>query len=134
MREVPWPDRAQAVQQAYSNAQGQANAKGHPRSVLVVAPTHEEIGHITEAIRAERTRTGELGQSTHQQHHVPLNWTTAEKSDVRNYAEGRVLEFHRAIKGVARHESLEVIGVENGKVVARNARGEVREFTAKHAK
>ena len=134
VREVPWSDRAQAVQQAYSEVHAQANAKGPPRSVLVVAPTHEEIGHITEAIRAERTRTGELGQSTHQQHHIPLNWTSAEKSDVRNYAEGQVLEFHRTIKGVARHESLEVIGVENGKVVTRDARGEEREFTAKYAK
>ena len=134
VREVPWPDRAQAVQQAYSNAQAQANAKGHLRSVLVVAPTHEEIGHITEAIRAERTRTGELGRSTHQEHHIPLNWTSAEKSDVRNYVEGHVLEFHRAVKGVARHESLEVIGVENGNVVARNARGEERQFTGNQAK
>jgi ATP-dependent exoDNAse (exonuclease V) alpha subunit len=124
VREVPWSDRAQAVQQAYSEAHGQANAKGQPRSVLVVAATHEEIGHITEAIRAERTRTGELGQSTRQPHHVPLNWTSAEKSDVRNYAEGQVLEFHRAVKGVARHESLEVRGVEDGKIVALNARGE----------
>ncbi len=134
VREVPWSDRAQAVQQAYSEAQAQVNPKGQPRSVLAVAATHEEIGHITEAIRAERARTGELGQSTHQQHHVPLNWTSAEKSDVRNYAEGQVLEFHRAVKGVARHESLEVVGVENGKVVARNARGGEHEFTAKQAK
>lgn len=102
--------------------------------MLVVAATHEEISQITDAIRAERTRTGELGDSTQQQHHVPLNWTNAEKSDVRNYAEGQVLEFHRAVKGVARHESLEVVGVENSKVVARNARGEEREFTAKQAK
>jgi hypothetical protein len=134
VHEVPWPDRAQEVQRAYSEAQSQVNAKGEPRSVLVVAATHEEIGHITDAIRAERTRTGELGQSTHQQHHIPLNWTGAEKSDVRNYAEGQVLEFHWAVKGVARHESLEVVGVENGKVVARNARGQEREFAAKHAK
>lgn len=132
VREVPWSDRAQAVQQAYSEAQ--ANANGQPRSVLVVAPTHEEIGHITEAIRAERARTGELGRSTHQQHHIPLNWTSAEKSDVRHYVGGHVLEFHRAVKGVARHESLEVIGVENGNVVARNARGEERQFTGKQAK
>jgi conjugative relaxase-like TrwC/TraI family protein len=134
VREVPWPERAQEVQRAYSEAQAQANAKGQPRSVLVVAATHEEIGHITESIRAERTRTGEVGESTHQQHHVPLNWTNAEKSDVRNYRPGQVLEFHRAVKGVARYESLEVIGVENGKVVARNERGEGREFTAKQAK
>ena len=134
VREVPWSDRAQAVQQVYSEAQAQINAKGQLRSVLVVAATHEEIGHITEAIRAERTRTGELGLGTHQQHHMPLNWTSAEKSDVRNYSEGQVLEFHRAVKGVARHESLEVRGVEDGKVVARNARGEEREFTAQQAK
>jgi ATP-dependent exoDNAse (exonuclease V) alpha subunit len=134
VREVPWSDLAQAVQQAYSEAQAQINAKGQPCSVLVVAATHEEISHITDAIRAERTRTGELGQSTHQQHHVPLNWTSAEKNDVRNYADGQVLEFHRAVKGVARHESLEVIGVENVKVVARNARGEERQFTGKEAK
>ena len=87
VHEVPWSDRAQAVQQAYSKAQ--ANAKGYPRSVLVVAATHEEIGHITEAIRAERARIGELGESTQQQQqHVPLNWTRAEKSDLRKYAEG----------------------------------------------
>jgi len=132
VREVPWSDRAQAVQQAYSQAQ--ANGNGQTRSALVVAATHEEIGHITEAIRAERTRTGELGQSTSHQHNVPLNWTSAEKSDVRNYAEGQVLEFHRAIKGVARHESLEVMGVENSRVVARNAHGEERQLTAKQAK
>ena len=134
VREVPWSERAQAVQQAYSEAQAQINAKEQPRSVLVVAPTHEEIGHITEAIRAERTRTGELGRTTNQQHHIPLNWTSAEKSDVRNYVEGHVLEFHRAVKGVARHESLEVIGVANGNVVARDARGEERQFTGKQAK
>src|SRR5216684_6427026 len=134
VREVPWSDRAQAVQQAYSEAQAQINAKGQPRSVMVVAATHEEISHITEAIRTERTRTGKLGQSARQQHHLPLNWTTAEKSNVRNYRGGRVLEFHRAVKGVARHESLEVVGVEDSKVVARNAHGEEREFTAKQAK
>jgi hypothetical protein len=53
VREVPWQDRAQVVQQAYAEAQAQLNTKGQPRSVLVVASTHEEIAHVTEAIRAE---------------------------------------------------------------------------------
>lgn len=65
---------------------------------------------------------------------MSLNWTSAEKSDVRNYCPGQVLEFHRAGKDVAKHESLEVIGVENNKVIARNPRGEEREITAKQAK
>jgi len=129
VREVTWSERAQEVQRAYSEAQAQPNA-GQPRTVLVVAATHEEIANITDAIRAERMRTGDLGESTHLVHHVPLNWTNAEKSDVRNYFPGQVLEFHRAVKGVARHESLEVIGVEDGKVVARNAGGEERRIAA----
>ena len=96
--------------------------------------THEEIAHITEAVRAERTRTGELGESTRLVHHVPLNWTAAEKSDVRNYLPGQVLEFHRAVKGVAKHEALEVVGVQNGRIIARNVGGEERQFTEKQAK
>jgi hypothetical protein len=53
---------------------------------------------------------------------------------VRNYAEGQVLEFNRAVKGVARNEWLEVVRVEDGKVIARNAHGEQRQFTGKQAK
>ena len=37
---------------------------------------------------------------------------------MRNYGEGQVLEKNGAVMGVARHESLEVRGVEDGKVVA----------------
>jgi hypothetical protein len=65
---------------------------------------------------------------------MPLNWTNAKKSDMRNYAEGQVVEFHRAVKGVARNEWLEVVRVEDGKVIAGNAHGEQREFTGKQAK
>jgi len=53
---------------------------------------------------------------------------------MRNYAEGQVVEFHRAVKSVARNEWLEVVRAEDGKTIARNARDEEREFTAKHAK
>jgi conjugative relaxase-like TrwC/TraI family protein len=134
VREVAWPERAQEVQRAYSEAQAHLNQKGQPRSVLVVAATHEEIGLITNAIRAERTRTGELGESTRREHLTPLNCTSAEKGDLRNYQVGQVLEFHRAVKGVVRHEALEVIRIADDKVTARNARGEAREFTAKQTK
>lgn len=111
VREVSWQDRAQAVQ-AYSEAQAHPNAKGQARSVLVVAATHEEIGHVAEPIRAERSRTGELGESFRLEHHVPLNWTTAHRIEVRNYREGQVLEFHRAVKGVVKNEALEVVRVQ----------------------
>ena len=134
IREVSWQDRAQAVQQAYSEAQAQPNSKGGERNVLVVAATHEEIGQITEAIRGERLRVGTLGESVRCERHVSLNWTTAQKSEARNYREGQVLGFHRAVKSVEKNETLDVIRVKGKHVIARNMNGEERQFTAKQVK
>lgn len=49
VREVPWLDRAQALQQAYAEAQSQLNAKGQQRNLLIVAATHGAPG---QAVRA----------------------------------------------------------------------------------
>src|SRR5437879_9358047 len=95
--EVAWRDRAKAVQRAYIEALAQPNGRGQKRSVLVVCATHEEIGIVTEAIRKQRTETGKLGQSVVLERHVPLNWTAAQRSNARNFHEGLVLEFHRAV-------------------------------------
>lgn len=134
IREVPFDNRAHAVQQAYMEARSQLNGKELPREVLVVAATHEEIDSITQAIRVERIKTGELGDSVSTERHVALNWTTAQKNDFRNYQEGQILKFHRPVKGVAKHESLEVERVEEGRIIARNSKGEERQFTTKQVK
>ena len=65
---------------------------------------------------------------------VPLNWTTAQKSDPRNFSAGQVLGFNRAVKGIAKNETLEVVRVADKSVVVRNAVGEERTLTAKQAK
>lgn len=44
-----------------------------------------------------------------------------------------MLEFHRAVKDAEKNEALEVVGVRAGKIVARSAKGEGREFTSKQA-
>jgi ATP-dependent exoDNAse (exonuclease V) alpha subunit len=129
IREVVWRDKAQAVQQAYTEALVQPNAHGLERSVLVVCATHEEIGIVTAAIRKQRIQAGTLGQSVLLERNVPLNWTTAQKEDARNFHEGQILEFHRAAKNAAKNETLQVVGIRANKIVARNARGKEREFT-----
>jgi conjugative relaxase-like TrwC/TraI family protein len=134
IREVAWRDKAQAVQRAYTEALAQPNAHGQERSVLVVCATHEEIGSVTTAIRRQRIEAGALGQSVLLERNVPLNWTTAQKGDARNFHEGQVLEFHRAAKNAAKNETLQIVGIRANKIVARNARGEEREFSAKQAK
>jgi ATP-dependent exoDNAse (exonuclease V) alpha subunit len=134
IREVAWRDKAMEVQQAYTKALAQLNGHGQERSVLVVCATHEEIGIVTAAIRKQRIQDGALGQSIPLERNVPLNWTTAQKGDSRNFHEGQVLEFHRAVKGAAKNETLEVVGIRANKIVARNAKGEEREFTSKQSR
>ena len=43
---------------------------------------------------------------------VSLNWTTAQKSEIRNLQPGQFLGFHRAVKGVAKNETAEVVRVD----------------------
>jgi len=134
IREVAWRDKARAVQQAYTEALAQPNAHGQERSVLVVCATHEEIGIVTAAIRKQRIEAGTLGQSVPLERNVPLNWTTAQKEDARNFHEGQILQFHRAVKGATKNETLQVVGIRANKIVARNVKGGEHEFTSKQAR
>jgi hypothetical protein len=61
-------------------------------------------------------------------------WTTAQKTDPRNFRVGHRLGFHRAVKGIAKNEVLDVVGVEAHRIVARNSWGKERILTRKQAK
>src|SRR5207247_3777886 len=125
---VAWLDRAQAVARAF------ADAELPGRNTLVVCATHEEIDRVTEAIRSSRKQAGKLGQGVQIGRDVPLNWTTAQKSDMRNFRPGQILGFHREVKGIARNETVEVAQVKGKQVVVRNERGELRAITPKQSK
>jgi conjugative relaxase-like TrwC/TraI family protein len=128
VHEVSWLEHTQAVAQAFTNDE----LKG--RSTLVVCATHEEINHVTWAIRSMRKQAGRLGESCKVARDVPLNWTTAQKSDMRNFRPGQILSFHRAVKGIAKNETIEVAQVEDKRLIVRNERGELRAMTARQAK
>lgn len=134
VREVAWQERALTVAELYSQARSQLNARGEQRQVLVVCGTHEEIGNVTHAIRRQLRHTGQLGEGVRLERRVALNYTTAQKSEPRNFREGQVLLFHRATKEVNRNEALEVVRVEKHRIVARSGNGRECELTAKQAK
>ncbi len=133
VREVDWAERAGQVSLAYREAAGQTNAHGQARSVLVVAPTHGEIRRLTNAIRADRERAGELGVSQQLTRHAPLHWTEAQKKDIRKYQPGHVLEFHKATKDVGKNEAVEVVGVEGDKLRVQKGSGEQVTLTRRQA-
>ena len=103
------------------------------QATLVVCATHDEIDRVTEAIRDHRKKTGELGQSTTLNRHVSLGWTAAQKTDYRNFRPGQILEFHRAVKDISKHESTEVLRADNDGVVVRTPAGIERTLTSKQA-
>ena len=131
VREVAYLDRAQAVAQAYREALATPNAQGKDRSVLVVAATHEEIGRMTAAIRADRQARGELDAGATMDRHVPLNYTTAQKSAARHYEPGQLVVYHRATKDAQKGEAVEITRIARGRVFARTAAGHERELQAK---
>jgi conjugative relaxase-like TrwC/TraI family protein len=124
VHEVPFAERGRTVADLYHEMTADP-----ARKILVVAPTHEEIGRVTRAIRDDLSERGYLGQSVTMERHVPLQWTEAQKRDLSNYREGKVLLVHRAARGMEKHEALTVSKVRGDVLVARNARGEERTFT-----
>ena len=125
VHEVPFAERGRAVADLYREMTADSS-----RRVLVVAPTHEEIGRVTRAIRSDLSERGHLGQSVTMDRYVPLQWTEAQKRDLSNYRESQVLVVHRAARGMEKHEALTVSGVGPDVIVTRNARGEERTFNA----
>jgi hypothetical protein len=99
----------------------------------VVAATHDDIKSVTHAIRQDRQRAGELAKGETFAQHTPLNWTAAQKRQTKNYQPGHILEFHKAVKGVAKNEALEVIRADKTGVTARKPSGETVRITPRHA-
>jgi ATP-dependent exoDNAse (exonuclease V) alpha subunit len=64
-----------------------------------------------------------------------LNWTEAQKKQTKNYQPGQILEFHKAVRGIARkNEALEVISANKTSVTARRNNGEAVQIVGKHGK
>jgi ATP-dependent exoDNAse (exonuclease V) alpha subunit len=110
VREVPYMERAQAVAAVYREMTAEPG-----RKVLVVAPTHEEIGRVTQAIREDLKQRSVLGVGETLQRHIPLQWTEAQKKDISNCQPEQVLVFHRASHGIEKHEALTILMMANRK-------------------
>jgi ATP-dependent exoDNAse (exonuclease V) alpha subunit len=129
VREVPYIERAQAVADIYREMTVEPG-----RKVLVVAPTHEEIGRVTQAIREDLKQRSVLGAGETLQRHIPLQWTEAQKKDISNYQPEQVLAFHRASRGIEKHDALTVTGISGSSINATNERGEEKSVSLTQAR
>ena len=125
VREVANSERAAAIADAYDARSGQ--------SCLVVCATHDEIDRVTDAIRERRKTRGEVCEGVALTRHVSLNWTAAQKTDFRNYRAGQILGFHRAVKSIARNDTVEIVRVASSGLVVRCADGTERTISRRQA-
>ena len=123
IREVDWRLVGKETARAWREAAAVPNRKGEARSVLVVTRTHEQTASITHAIRADRKAHGEIGEGRDFEKHRALDWTEAQKGQMKRYQPGMLLTFHKEVKGISKNESLEVISASKDGIRARKANG-----------
>ncbi|HEV2327449.1 MAG TPA: MobF family relaxase [Verrucomicrobiae bacterium] len=94
------------------------------KSVLLVAPTWNEIETLTEKIRAKLKSTGRLaGEEKEFEVFDSLSWTEAQKRDARQYRPGKAIHFHRRGHGFEKGEMVAVVAVENDSLRVQHADG-----------
>ena len=125
VKEALFIERPDMVAEAYHSA---------GKNVLVVCPTHEEIGRVTRAIRYVCRERGQLASEKKLERLEPLNWTLAQKRHAPNFAPGQVLVFHKRTKEVWKYEALTIERQDGDTVFARNGHGKEIEITKKQAK
>jgi conjugative relaxase-like TrwC/TraI family protein len=133
IREVDWRLVGKETARAWREAAAVPNMKGEARSVLVVTRTHDQIASITHAIREDRKAHGEIAEGREFDKHRALDWTEAQKGQMKRYQPGQVLTFHKDVKGIAKNESLEVISAGKDGIRARKANGQEVTLTAKQS-
>lgn len=95
------------------------------KSALVISPTHAQGEVITQAIRERLREQGLLNKKeTAVTHLKNLNFTEAEKSDLRNFKKGQFVQFNQNAKGFMRGSVWTVESVSGKAVQVKNAQGE----------
>jgi conjugative relaxase-like TrwC/TraI family protein len=107
-----------------SAAKSYLQAVTENKSVLLVAPTWNEIETVTEKVRAELKSSGRLAlEEKDFQVFDSLSWTEAQKRDARQYRPGMAIHFHRRGHGFEKGETVAVFAVENDSLKVQRADG-----------
>jgi conjugative relaxase-like TrwC/TraI family protein len=112
-----------------SAAKSYLQAVTENKSVLLVAPTWNEIETVTEKVRAELKSSGRLAlEEKDFQVFDSLSWTEAQKRDARLYRPGMAIHFHRRGHGFEKSETVQVVAVENDSLKVQHTDGSENMF------
>lgn len=104
------------------------------KSALVISPTHKQGDQVTEAIRRRLKAEKRLGRKELTlPRYVNLNYTEAEKSDIKTYQEGQTIILNQNIKGIEKGSVWKVVKDDFENLVMEDKNGRMREIPHKEA-
>jgi conjugative relaxase-like TrwC/TraI family protein len=130
--ETQGDERYRQIAKDYANIISQRRQDGEYKTSLVVAPTHAEIRHVTDAIRETLKIEGKLSPKDREFTTLrPRNLTEAERTDCAEYAPGEIVKFHQNAKGFKRGDRVTVksAGLSGVRVARENGSEAVLSFT-----
>lgn len=92
---LPAWDAYEPIAREYADYWEQAPENQKDKAALIVCPTHAEGDAITLAVRSELKARGIVAGEEHEfSRLVPLQWTEAERADVKHYKGEEIIQFH----------------------------------------
>jgi ATP-dependent exoDNAse (exonuclease V) alpha subunit len=105
------------------------------KSALIITPTWRESEVTTGQVRTHLKQAGRLhAAETPVVAHLPLQWTEAQKRDLRNYQRGQVLLFHRATRDFGAGEWGVIERVDTAALAVRKQDGRAVTVTKKQSR
>jgi RecA/RadA recombinase len=118
LREMDADIRHEALAADYAAA-----VKAH-KSALIISPTHAEGKWVTQEIRAKLKAAKKLAADEYEFIQLKnLQWTEAQRTDVRNYQAGQIVQFHQNVAGFRRRERVTVSAHDASGVVVERLNG-----------
>lgn len=97
------------------------------KAALVVSPTHEQAGEVTEKIRETMRGAGMIGKKELTVQRLKnLQLTEAERSDPRRFSEGQYVQFSQNATGFRRGSLWRVEAADGETVTVKNNEGEIK--------
>jgi conjugative relaxase-like TrwC/TraI family protein len=104
------------------------------KSVLIVSPTHKQNDEVTASIRRRLRSTKVLGRKELKVSKLSnLNLTEAEKSDLRSFREGQIVQFNQNISDGKRGSSWKVVINEDKKPILKDDKGKTMAIPTEYA-
>lgn len=100
------------------------------KEALIIAPTHKQGTAVTQAVRETLRDAGLLGKTEKTVLRLEnQSWTEAQKTDLRNYRPGQVLQFTQNAPGFKRGSRWNVESITGDSLTIRSSTGEIKDLS-----